>query len=387
MVFGPHSVSVSLCSSHSRAQMSHRGLSIIALLTFSLIMSLPVVAAAADTSSLVDRVAAWSQSLVSFQGDYVIHKRNSRTGEIETQAEAHYLFQQADRLLRHTETNEAGAVHTQTDVFHEGKWAYRLEQPGKAPLVALNAGTRWPLPAGTYMLPDELFAPSFGGCALLDRLREGSATASERDGFTVLSVSSRGSSCSGLDIWLTPEMTPLKIEWAVHYGKTPEEAASIGKGDPLAARVVQASIEFFNFVEVNGVQFPLQVLERHYANTPRMTELMEAARAGTLSMADYARSVVAEAAGREPDTERRAEFVPESLQINNVLPEDAFQLPRAPGDQFADFNNGPEVTVIPKWHQRRELWLAGIAAPLSMFALRYFGILKRNAYSRGSSNL
>lgn len=339
-------------------------------LGLSLLATLTATAQAPAPAALADSISAWCHSLQSFQGDYSVLQRIVSSGAPEKHVAAHYRFHQADRLLRHTETDEAGAEHTQTDVFHEGKWAYRLEQPGKAPLVALNAGTRWPLPAGTYMLPDELFAPSFGGCALLDRLREGSATASERDGFTVLSVSSRGSSCSGLDIWLTPEMTPLKIEWAVHYGKTPEEAASIGKGDPLAARVVQASIEFFNFVEVNGVQFPLQVLERHYANTPRMTELMEAARAGTLSMADYARSVVAEAAGREPDTERRAEFVPESLQINTVLPEDAFQLPRAPGDQFADFNNGPDVTIVPQWYQHYSLWMLALVILGALLALR-----------------
>lgn len=335
-----------------------------------LLATLTAPAQAPAPAALANSVSAWCHSLQNFQGDYVISQRIASSGAPEKRVVAHYRFQQADRLLRHTETDDAGAERTQTDVFHGGKWAYRLEQPGKAPLVAMNAGTRWPLPAGTYMLPDELFSPSFGGCALLDRLREGAATASERDGFTVLSVSSRRSSCSGVDIWLTPEMTPLKIEWAVHYGKSPEESASIGNGDPLAARVVQASIEFFNIVDVNGVQFPLQVLERFYANTPKMTELMDAARAGTLPMADYARAVVAEAAGREPDTERRAEFVPESLQVNTVLPEDAFQLSRAPGDQFADFTNGPDVTIVPHWYQHYSLWLLALAILGALLALR-----------------
>ncbi|HPO17170.1 MAG TPA: hypothetical protein PLI09_27290 [Candidatus Hydrogenedentes bacterium] len=355
-------------------------------------------AAADHVDEYRQRIVNWSQQIHSFKGCYTLREtahyvpKNPPKGWVaDRQLAMECRYQDGNIYLKRVSLHADGAPGKKMmETFYKGIYGYRLERDEKLAEkrigeVILDAGNVWKWPPNMFLMPHEFFSQPRKDFTLAQALSIGNAYLREQDGDIIFSHWADDLDHSdAMDIYFYPDGQIAHIDYMQRFGVgSPDELKSFWTEEPFAFGVVTERFEFSNYVDVDGVPFPVDVRDTMFkTGNPEVLRLIDEYNNKRLSDQDYMVGMIHAMPREEPSLIREFHLDLATAQVNVPLSPKEFKIEYGPGDHVAASTESSKMTIILSWREYLlQPWLLA-AAVVVLTGLIGLGVWLSKTYLR-----
>ncbi len=209
-----------------------------------------------QVESVKSKIITWSNSLHTFKGRYKLEQimPNDPNNKGQFKFDVEYKFNENGRYMSYEES-ALGKIRMCS--FYKSN-AIVLSDNGQNKFKSASkykyTEGEWLYPNNVFVYPENLFG-TINNNNLEKQLAEGNTLLFEINGKSVLSHRG-GSQYSGVDIWITKNGLPERIDWSLRV-RDEARIKDYFSLDPFYCRVLSCSMFLSNYKNINGVYFPL----------------------------------------------------------------------------------------------------------------------------------
>ena len=254
---------------------------------------------APGAESYREALLAWSDSLVSFNGEYRLTRR-SHTETLEGKPPEEiiitYRFDGDNEYMdRVQDTAKGGVAHTfmaryEDEVRMRTDYTYGPDIEDETDHSVVQSGVHqgWPEPEGAFVTPKHIFQ-AIQIPSLREKLAIGESYVWEKDGQPVFTHREYPKGRWQFNAYFDQEQRPIRFEYGVGVLAPLEDIPVPDGGHALAAFKPYVTLDLGNYETIDGVAFPqwAQKVWIGYADDAGVEEAAEARGRGEIDMLEF----------------------------------------------------------------------------------------------------
>jgi len=345
------------------------------------------VIAPPETIPFREALLEWSDSLKSFDGEYVATRPPLPAGWMSEPVSKRIVYRFCAAkdawYMQRTDALKDGWGNTGTvDVYQNRigdqgttrrEFDYN-EDTGRDDYIFLRLN--YPedqLRGPPYITPDGLFSPVklsvYGpGGSLSAFLNAGESVGYERNGHRILSHRTETGHFR-MDFWFDGNDRIIRVEGGLGVMLSEGDIREIWEGDPYAAFVVYTAIEYGGYENINGVWFPMWAERTRFDYRPYGPEVKKVKKQQSANEITFSKMRFELAQHiNEPREKREDQFqlIPEVSSLNVTIPLSPFEIEMPAGAHYSTPGTDEVFHYVPPWpwHERITWPMVGVIACL-----------------------